>query len=204
MAAEPGTIFEQPVWNNLGRHWQVTSMSHEHILWIALAAYGLHILEEYELNWRDWARAILRLPVEWESFYVVNALVVVLGVCCAAVGWRQPSFALSLPALMLINATFFHVLPTIATRVYSPGLTTAVVLFYPVATWAYWGAWRDERLTVASGVLSAVFGAALMASPIVLLKIKSLPLFDFVLMKAAKTSPATGDGKKMQASRSRK
>ena len=53
-------------------------MSHEYVLWIAVAAYGLHILEEYELNWRDWAKAILGLPVDWESFYIVNALVVVL------------------------------------------------------------------------------------------------------------------------------
>ena len=179
-------------------------MSHEYILWIALTAYGLHILEEYELNWRNWARYILRLPVEWESFYIVNALVVVLGVCCAAVGWRQPWFALSLPALMLINATFFHVLPTIATRVYSPGLTTAVVLFYPVAVWAYCGAWRDGSLTMVEAVMSAAFGAALMASPIVLLKIKTLPLFDFASMKPAKLSTATGRGATMRASRSRK
>jgi len=47
---------------------RVDAMPHEHILWIALAAYGLHILEEYELNWRDWARNVLRLPVDWGSF----------------------------------------------------------------------------------------------------------------------------------------
>lgn len=40
-------------------------MSHEYVLWIALAAYGLHILEEFELNWRDWARAVLGLPIDW-------------------------------------------------------------------------------------------------------------------------------------------
>lgn len=27
-------------------------MSHEYVLWIATAAYGFHILEEYDLNWR--------------------------------------------------------------------------------------------------------------------------------------------------------
>jgi hypothetical protein len=150
------------------------AMSHEHVLWIALAAYGLHILEEYELNWRDWARSILHLPVEWGSFYIVNALVVVLGACCAEVGWREPWFALGLPALMLINATFFHVLPTLTTRVYSPGLATAVGLFYPVGAWAYFGAWSDGVLTAQAAILSAVFGAGLMATPIVLLKVKSL------------------------------
>lgn len=63
----------------------------------------------------------------------MNALVVVLGACFAAVGWREPWFALGLPALILINSTFFHVVPTVVTRVYSPGLATAFVPFYPVA-----------------------------------------------------------------------
>lgn len=154
-------------------------MTHEYLLWIALAAYAIHMLEEYELNWRDWARSILRLPVEWGSFYITNALVVVLGVCFAVVGWRLPWFALGLPALMLINATFFHVLPTIVTRVYSPGLATAVALFYPVAGWAYYGAWLDGLLSAPTAILSGVFGAALMASPIVLLRIKGRKTFQY-------------------------
>ncbi len=154
-------------------------MSHEHLLWVAVAAYGIHVLEEYELNWRDWARAILHLPVEWGTFYVVNALVGLLGVCCASVGWREPWFALGLPALMLINATLFHVAPVLATRVYSPGIATAIVLFYPVAGWVYYGAWADGVLTVGAVVLSGLFGAALMASPIVLLRIKDRKMFEF-------------------------
>ena len=155
-----------------------TVLSHDYVLWVALAAYGLHILEEYELNWRDWARKVLHLPVEWGSFYVVNALVVVVGGCCAAVGWRLPWFALGFPALMLINATFFHILPTVITRVYSPGTATALLLFYPVAGWVYYGAWLDGELTTASGILSGVLGAVLMATPIVLLKLKGRLSFD--------------------------
>jgi hypothetical protein len=148
-------------------------LTHEHVLWIATTAYGIHALEEYELNWRDWARNVLKLPVGWDSFYLANSLVVVLGVCCAAVGWREPWFALSLPALMLINATFFHVAPTAVMRIYSPGTVTAVALFYPIGIWAYWGAWKDGVLTTTQGVLSVVVGAALMATPIVLLKVKA-------------------------------
>src|SRR5947209_3265328 len=118
-------------------------MSHEYVLWIATAAYGVHILEEYELGWRDWARATLRLPVGWDTFYLVNALVLVLGACCAMVGWRRPEFALSFASVMVVNATVFHVLPVVRTGVFSPGVVTAVVLFYPVAGWAYYGAWAD-------------------------------------------------------------
>jgi hypothetical protein len=154
-------------------------MNHEHLLWIALFAYCMHMLEEYELNWRGWASNVFKLPVDWPSFYIVNALVVAVGICCAMVGWREPWFALSFPALMLINATFFHVLPTIVTRVYSPGVTTAIVLFYPIAIWCYWGAWKDKVLTVGNDVGSFALGAAMMATPIVLLKIKHKKMFSY-------------------------
>jgi hypothetical protein len=48
------------------------SMSLTDLLWLATAAYGVHILEEYQLNWRDWARAVIGLPVEWSDFYVTT------------------------------------------------------------------------------------------------------------------------------------
>ena len=97
-------------------------MSLTDLLWLATAAYGVHILEEYQLNWRYRARAVIGLPVEWSDFYVVNALVIVFGVVAATLA-RWPGLALAFPALMLINATFFHVLPFARTGGrFSPGL----------------------------------------------------------------------------------
>jgi hypothetical protein len=63
-------------------------MSLTDLLWLATAAYGLG-----------------------NGFYVVNALVVVLGIVGANLAGHHPGIALAFPALMLINATFFHVLP---------------------------------------------------------------------------------------------
>lgn len=148
------------------------------LLWICTIAYGIHALEEFMLDWRDWARAVIKLPVTWPDFYVVNSLVVVLAICCAQVAATQPALALALPALMLINATFFHVLPMITTRGrYSPGVFTAVVLFYPLGFWAYERALSTSAVTARGVILSFVIGALLMASPIVLLHIKSKPYF---------------------------
>lgn len=152
-------------------------MTHEHLLWLATAAYALHVLEEYEYNWRDWARRVLKLPVEWNTFFIANAIVIVLGVCSAGIGWREPWFSLALPALMLVNATFFHVLPFLWTRINSPGLFTAVLLFYPVAGWVYYGAWADGVLTTDDAILSAMLGGATMAFPIVLLRTKNHRFF---------------------------
>jgi hypothetical protein len=148
------------------------------VVWLLLGAYAIHVLEEFALNWRDWARSILRLPVEWPTFYVTNSVVVVLGIVAGQLGGDQPLFGLSFAALMLINATFFHVLPVIKFGGrFSPGLITAVLLFYPAAIWAYVTASHEGLLSTANLFGSFAIGATLMATPIVLLRIKDKPYF---------------------------
>jgi len=153
-------------------------MSLTDLLWLATACYGLHILEEYQLNWRDWARAVIALPVQWSDFYVTNALVIVLGIVAAnlATGW--PALALAFPAVMLVNATFFHILPTLRTGGrFSPGLFTAILLFWPLGVSCYWRAMADGAVGIGGLIGSLVLGALLMASPVVLLNIKDRRYF---------------------------
>lgn len=150
-------------------------MTHEYILWISLFAYALHIFEETVLNWKDWSTSILGLnTLNWADFFVANAAVLVTGVCAAQVGWRCPSFALILPALQLINGLFFHVIPTIVWRRFSPGVLTSCVLFFPIAIFAYWGAWVDNVLDTSVIFLSLLFGAFVMATPFIFLKLHSV------------------------------
>ncbi len=147
-------------------------------LLVGTAAYTLHAFEEFELDWRDWARAVIKLPVEWHDFYVVNFSVIVLGFIAAGLALGLPWLALSFPALMIINATFFHILPMIRTAGrYSPGTFSAVILFYPIGIATYWSAANAGVLDVWAVVGSFVVGALLMATPIVLLNIKSRPYF---------------------------
>ena len=144
-------------------------------LWLCLAAYGVHILEEFVFDWRNWAHNVLHLPAQWNDFYIANALVIVLGVAAAEIAPVWPVVALGFPALMLINATFFHVAPFAWTRGrFSPGLITAVLLFFPLGIYSV-------RVTGVEGltlVLAFVVGATLMATPIVFLKLKEKPYFD--------------------------
>ena len=152
---------------------------HSYILWIATTAYALHVVEEYTLDWRGWALSVLKLPVTWTHFALVNGVVVVLGISCSTVAWSSPIFSLSLPALMLINATVFHVLPFLVTKGrFSPGLGTAVLLFYPIAVWAYFGACADGVLSLKTLLFSFVVGSGLMMTPIVMLKLSLHPYFD--------------------------
>jgi hypothetical protein len=148
------------------------------LLWLALAAYTIHMLEEFTFNWCDWARNVLHLAVTWEQFYVTNAIVVVLGIVAAELAAALPAVALGFPALMLINATFFHVLPFLITRGrFSPGLISAVVLFYPIGLACYARAAADHHLDAATLIGSAALGALLMACPVVMLKLKDRPFF---------------------------
>ena len=153
------------------------SHDHEYIAWVALIAYSLHVLEEYMLDWKNWANRVLKLPVDWGQFYVTNAVVIAAGIGMASIGWHRPEITLLYPALMVINGLFFHVLPTICTAKFSPGLITAVVLFFPVAAWEFAGARSDGALNVRTAVIAFIGGAILMAFPVVMLKVKDRPFF---------------------------
>jgi len=153
-------------------------MSFQAMCWLLLAAYMIHVLEEFALDWRAWAQAVLKLPVDWPTFYVTNAGVVVLGIVAAQTADELPILGLSYAALMLINATFFHVLPFVLFRWrFSPGLITAVFLFYPAAISAYTIAFNAGHLGFTGIAGSIAVGAILMAYPIVLLRLKGLPFF---------------------------
>jgi hypothetical protein len=152
-------------------------MSNEVWLWVATAAYGAHILEEFVLDWKAWANTVHHLSVYWPAFYVTNALVIVIGVAVAEIGWRLPALSLANPTLMVINASFFHILPFVVTKKYSPGLITAVLLFLPIGFWLFYGAAQDGVLSAASAISAIVIGAVFMAYPVVLLTLKDKPFF---------------------------
>ena len=79
---------------------------------------------------------------------------------------------------MLINATFFHVLPVVVTKGrFSPGLFTAVILFYPVGIACYASAAAAGLLSPGAVIVSFGLGALLMAYPIILIRIRSRPYF---------------------------
>lgn len=152
-------------------------MDHSYLLWVAVVAYAVHMMEETIYNWHDWVRTVFKLNAEWSEFYLVNAFVIVLGAGCAMVGWRIPAFALIFPAFMVVNALFFHIAPVIKTGIFSPGVITAVVLFLPVTSWVYFEAARDGVLNTWNVVISSILGFVLMLFPIVLQMTKS---FSFV------------------------
>jgi hypothetical protein len=153
-------------------------MSLQTLAWLAMAAYSVHILEEYQVDWRNWARAVIRLPVEWSDFHVTNAVVVTLGIAQAMLAPTMPLAPLLFASLMLINAVFFHILPMVRTGGrFSPGAVTATLLFLPAGIAVWRCVARDGVLDMAVGVTAVLGAAVLMAFPVVMLRLKSKPYF---------------------------
>ena len=115
----------------------------EWTLWVVAASCVLHVLEEYFTGWQHWAVETLGIVMPTARFLFMNVVLVIAAVVLASVGWRRPMLSLIIPAATLVNAVFFHILPTIVQRRVSPGVYTAVLLYVPFSSGAFVGAWRD-------------------------------------------------------------
>lgn len=135
----------------------------EWTLWVVAAATALHVAEEYLTGWQEWARPTLGIDMPTTPFLIMNAILVVAALRLARVGWKQPALSLVIPAATLVNALFFHVLPTIVQGRAAPGLYTATFLYLPFSSGALIGAARDgvPRRAIA---IAALGGTLLMAS----------------------------------------
>jgi hypothetical protein len=153
-------------------------MTMQTLAWLGMAAYAAHILEEYTLDWRGWARGVLGLPVEWNDFYVTNCIVIALGIAQAMLAPTLPLAALAYAGLELINGILMHVVPFIRTKGrFSPGLITSVLFFIPLGIVTYRTALITNQATVATEVIALLIGGLTLAFPIVMLLVKTKPYF---------------------------
>jgi hypothetical protein len=145
-------------------------MGHEWVLWILVAASAMHAVEARALGWQGWATVYLGPKIDavptWTDFWVSNGLLIVLGVSAAAVGWRAPGFALAFPAVLIIDAVLFHVVPSVQASRPNPGMITATLLYLPIGIWSYAAASSDGVLSFGAFLLSLLIGALVLASAV--------------------------------------
>jgi uncharacterized protein with HXXEE motif len=136
----------------------------EWTLWVVAVSSALHPTEEYLTGWQGWARQTLGIVMPTPIFLAANTLLVVAALLLARVGWQRPALSLVIPSATLVNAVFFHIVPTIAQGQVSPGLYTATLLYLPFSSWALVGAARD-------GVPRGVIATALVAGTLLMVGI---------------------------------
>jgi hypothetical protein len=139
--------------------------------WLAIAACALHVLEEFFPDWRGWVKSSTGIDVSLSAFWTMNVLALALGATYAAVASLSPAVGLAIPAVMLINATVFHVGGWIWQRGrFSPGLITSLLLFYPISIGCYQSAYAAGLLTSSSLAYSFFLAAVATAAPMRVLR----------------------------------
>jgi len=128
--------------------------TNEWTLFVVAVSCALHAAEEYFTGWQEWARHALGIVMPTAGFVFANALLVAIAFAFSRLGWRRPALALTIPSATLVNAIFFHILPTIVQGRVSPGVWTAAFLYVPFSSWALVGAARDgvPRAAIAKAV----------------------------------------------------
>jgi hypothetical protein len=139
------------------------------------ASCALHPIEEYFTGWQRWASQTLGIVMPTALFVFGNAALAVAAVSFARIGWRRPTLSLMIPAATLVNAVFFHILPTVVQHKVSPGVYTATLLYLPFSLWAFFGARRDG-VTARAMAAAFVAGAFLMLAVVLGARSLNVPL----------------------------
>lgn len=144
-------------------------MSLSILVWLAVGAYALHIIEEHVLDWFGWARKTMNLNMEWDTYVTVEATFLVLGIVAAMSASAMPMVGLAFIVLLVINVTVFHLLPmAMAGGRFSPGTISGVLLFYPIG----WLALTSGSATATNLSWAVVIGAVVILWPMLLLQLK--------------------------------
>jgi len=115
--------------------------------WLAWAPFGaaaLHVFEEFAwpggfLDWYRIYRPEIANSLTPRFMFWINAIFLA---ACAGAGQQGFSeygvaFWLTMASIELGNAGY-HVLGTIRTKRYSPGVVTGVLLYVPISLYGYW------------------------------------------------------------------
>jgi hypothetical protein len=159
------------------------------LVWLAVAAYALHIVEEHILGWYDWARKTMNISLGWEQYVITEVAILILGLTAAMLAGTPigPTLIVAFTTLLLVNVIFFHVLPMLANGGrFSPGVISGVFLFLPLA----WHVFKTQNLSQNDLIWACVLGVLLILWPMLLLKLRGMPYFSGAPVRAAAKSKA--------------
>ena len=134
--------------------------------WAPMGAAGLHIFEEfvYPGGFAEWDRHYrpgFRASITPRFHLIINGLLLLLCYDVGAMGGTPIGIAgwLAVMALLFGNAVW-HVVGTVRTRRYSPGVITGVLLYVPLAIYGYIHLLRSGQVSVATAIVAFAIGSS--------------------------------------------
>jgi hypothetical protein len=143
------------------------------LLWLFVPAYLLHLAEEFfgGPGLPAWFALIIGRQLSQTAFLLINAVALVLLVASLRAAIRRESWgwvAVAVATLVTLNAVL-HLLGSLATGTYSPGLVTGLVIYMPLGQLTLLRAWHQQpRATFARGVAAGVVIHAIVAAAAVI------------------------------------
>jgi Protein of unknown function with HXXEE motif len=136
------------------------------LFWAPLTAATLHIVEEFAwpggfLAWYRLYRPGIANSLTARYAVVVNGILLLVCLGAGLLGGSPRGVALWLTVVaVLLSNVGFHVLASIRTRAYCPGLVTAVLLYLPLGLFGYWYFLRAGLSSIATAVTALLLGAS--------------------------------------------
>jgi hypothetical protein len=115
------------------------------LVWLLVAAYAAHVVEEYVGGFPEWFAVLSGRAMPREVFLAINAIALVAMVLAARAAIRRAPLgwlAIGIATILLVNGVA-HLLASVVTGTYSPGLITGVVLYLPLAQLTLLRAWHQ-------------------------------------------------------------
>ncbi|HYG87271.1 MAG TPA: HXXEE domain-containing protein [Azospirillum sp.] len=137
------------------------------LIWLMPAAFAPHIVEEYGTGFPDWVTHTLGGAMTGGAFLMNNAVFMAILVGLTAWAALRPS---PLSAFVLLSWAsgnlfwnfVFHLATTVLYDRFSPGLITAVLLYFPISLAVGWAALSERVLSRVAFAGAVSIGGGLM------------------------------------------
>jgi hypothetical protein len=137
------------------------------LVWLFVPAYAAHLLEEWFGGFPEWLSLVTGAPLPRDVFLIINAVAMIAIVWAIHAALRRESLgwlAIAIAAVLFVNG-LVHLLGSILTGTYSPGLFTGVLLYVPLGQLALMRAWTQApKGFFQRGVLTAIGAHASVSS----------------------------------------
>jgi hypothetical protein len=129
------------------------------LVWLLPLSYALHILEEWFGGFPQWMALVIGSPLPRSAFIVINAIALVAMVLASRATTRSETngwMGIAIATLLLVNG-LLHILGSLVTASYSPGLFTSIVLYLPIGQLVLMRAWsQSEEAMFRQGVVAGL------------------------------------------------
>ena len=136
------------------------------LVWLLVASYVAHVAEEWFGGFPEWLALVAGQPLPRGAFVAINAVAMAVMAVGAWASTRRESLgwlAIAIAALLFVNGVL-HLLGSIVTRSYSPGLFTGIVLYVPLGQLALMRAWDQAPSLFWRGIAVGVAAHAVVSA----------------------------------------